>query len=143
MLKALPACKAAIAFTVLMLAGANCLMEVGTVADFMGSPNLEYTHGIRASVFALVAASWLFITLLPKSGVEWDDTVDAVCRICSVVAAFLAGLFWLLDETGGDYGPYVTVLSVVAGGLAGIIAFFAVVGAISEWWSRRGKKNAV
>ena len=129
--------KAATALAVLMLAGANGLMQVDSVADFMSSPDLEYTDGIRASVFALVAASALFITLLPKNKLAGDDAVDAFCKLLSVVAAFLAGVFWLRDETGGNFGPYLTVLFIVTGTLTSILAFFVVVDLVGEWWKQR------
>ena len=131
------ACKATATIVLLMVAGANGLMQVDSVADFMGSPGLEYTDGIRASVFALVAASLLFITLLPKNEPSGDDAIDSLCQPLSIVAAFLAGLFWLLDETDGNFGPYVTVLFIVAATLTGILAFFVVVGLVGEWWKQR------
>ncbi len=130
------ACKATATIVILMVAGVNGLMQVDSVADFMGSPGLEYTHGIRASVFALVAASALFITLLPKNEIAGDDGVDSVCHGISVISAFLAGLFWLLSETGGNFGPYVTVLLIVTATLTGILAFFVVVGLAGEWWKQ-------
>ena len=125
--------KAAATLVVLMLAGANFLMQVDSVADFMGSPDLEYTDGIRASVFALVAASALFITLLPKNKVAGDDAVDSICKLLSVVAAFLAGVFWLLSETGGNFVPYVIVLIVVTATLTGILALYLFSGLAVDW----------
>ena len=47
--------KAIALITVFFLTGANCLMDVNTVAKFMESPGIEYTHGVRASVFAIAA----------------------------------------------------------------------------------------
>ena len=133
----------ALAFlAVLLLAGANGLLELNTVADYTGSPDLEFTHGIRASVFALVAASFLFITLLPKDDTEPDVAIVSAGHALSVVTAFSAGLFWLLDETDGNFGPYVLVLLLVAGFLAAILVGMFLFQLCTDWVRRkRGVKE--
>ena len=123
---------------VFFLGGANSIMEVDTVAEFVGSPDLVYTHGIRASVYAVVAAAALFITRLPKNGVPQDEALDDLCGLVSVLAAFLTGIFWVLDETGGNIGPYFLVLFTVTGILTGGLAVFFVVQLVSERINKDG-----
>ena len=122
---------------VFLVAAANCLMELGTIADFTGSPDLEFTHGVRASIFALVAASALFITSLPKNQAVQDEMLDHLCRAVSVAAGFLTGLFWLLEETRGNAGPFIVVVLAVAGFLAVFLVLALVIQLIIEWARRR------
>ena len=128
----------ALAFlAVLLLAGANCLMTLDTVADYIGDPELEYTHGVRASVFALTAAAFLFIRLLPNGGWVQDEVLDFWCRVISVAAAFGAGLFWVLDETAPNHGPYILVLGVVTGVLAAVLISILV----GQWVADRVRRR--
>ena len=123
-----------------MIAGANCLMKFDTVADFMASPGLEYTHGVRAAVFALIAAAALSINLLPKDNVEQDSRVAFLSKTLSIITAFLAGLFWLLDETKGNAVPYVVVVLVVTGTLMGFLAIVFLIQLSTDWIRQRGNR---
>ena len=122
---------------VFFLAVANCIMTVNTVAEFMDSPGIEYTHGVRASVFAIVAASALFITMLPKNQVPQDANIDLLSQILSITAAFGAGIFWLLDETEGKTGRYVWTLLATIGVLTVGLVATILFDSIRDWIRRR------
>ena len=127
---------------VFFLAGANCLMELNTVADFMSAPGVEYTHGVRASVFAIVAASALFITRLPKNQVSQDANIDLFSQMLSIVAALGAGVFWLLDETKGKTSLYVSTLLATMGVLAVGLVVTALFHSIRDWIRLRKERRA-
>ena len=106
-----------LAFLVL-LAGANGFAQLDVVADALGFNDIFFTDGVRAAMFAMIAAATLFIALLPRDDSETDVLVGRLSQLCSVIAAFLAGLFWLMDETGRQPGPYIIVLLAVTGALS-------------------------
>ncbi len=128
---------------VFSLGVANCLMTVNTVAEIMNEPGLVYDHGVRAAVFAIVAASALFIVLLGRDEAPRTAFIDSVCRLTSVVTAFLAGVFWLLDETEGKTGFFILTLLATAGVLTTGLVVMLVIQALSQWiqalsqWKRR------
>ena len=80
--------------------GANSLMQFGDLREDVA----DYSRGARAAVYALIAASAIFLTQLPKNETARDNLANSLSHICSVVAAFLAGLLWLLGETGDAPG---------------------------------------
>ena len=137
MTKAFTAFKLASLFALFLLASANGLMQVDTVATLVGVEDLNYTHGVRASVFAIISASAFFASMIQYSSVPPAEDIDALLRGVSVVTAFFAGVFWLLAETQGNTGAYVYALFAVAGVLGGVLAIGILLHVLGDWIGRR------
>ena len=91
-----------------------------------GALGLEFRHGVNAALFALAAATLLFIAALPNRVQEGPFTpaqkLDGVLRVVISFATFLAGSFWLLHETGGKPAPYLLTV-LVLGTITAISSF--------------------
>ena len=76
---------------------------------------------------ALLLAAVLFLTKLPggrlnrteTANLPEDEAINCLGGVISVVAAFAAGVFWVLSETNGNFGPYFVALFSVTGLLTG------------------------
>ena len=137
MSKAFTAFKVLSFLALLLLASANAFMQVDTVAMLVGAEDLDYTHGVRASVFAIISASAFFASMIQISGVPPADDIDPPLRAMSVVTAFFAGVFWLLAETNGNAGAYVYALFAVAGVLGGSFGSGILLHVLKDWVERR------
>jgi hypothetical protein len=115
---------------------------------------LKHGHRVKATVFALLAALFLFISLIARyspasgsvsrsgqgecyDGVEEDEVmlraqaygrwVDLAPQVGGAIAAGFAGWHWLMDETNMKPCPYIFVILGLAGlMLAAILASRAV-----------------
>ena len=75
-------------------------------------------YGAMAAMYAICAASMLFITSLPtQKDAKMDKIIDIGLRVVSMGLAFFSGGFWLRSELGDLTGPYLTILLLVAGTL--------------------------
>ena len=108
-------------------------MQVDSVADFMRSPgNLNIHTASGRQCLLLIAASALFIALLPKNTVD-RDREEIGYRVpfvtsTSVVAAFLAWLesgCWMRPR-GTLQVPTIIGLLIVTGFLTSILAFMLI-----------------
>ena len=102
---------------VLMMAGT--LLEQKTELPYLvGLPDLEFKHGVKAALFAMAAATLLFIATLPSQSREGPltlaQTTDGLLHVVIALATFLAGSFWLLEETNGKPAPYLLTVLVLA-----------------------------
>ena len=117
---------------ILLMGGSNLLPGLDEVAGELGSP-----EGVRAAMFAVIAAAALFITRMPKDRARQDAAVDSVGQAISIAAAFAAGVYWLLDETKGNPTPYITTLLGVTGFLASVLAVTTLI----QWWRDRSNQK--
>ena len=72
-----------------------------------------------AAMYAMCAASMLFITSLPAKSPKMDRVLGHIYRFASILLAFFSGGFWLRSELGEDTGPYLGLL-VIAGAVLAI-----------------------
>ena len=75
-------------------------------------------YGAMAAMYAMCAASLLFITSLPTKSLKIDRILDHIFRFVSILFAFLSGGFWLRSELGEDTGLYLVLLTIAGAGLA-------------------------
>lgn len=66
---------------------------------------------------------------LPADRSQEADYQKSLCELLGVVGAFLAGLFWVLDETKGNTGFFLITLF----GVAGMLASGLVLGMVSDF----------
>ena len=83
----------------------------GTIGGLVSSSQFSEgaSNGVRAATCAIGAASMVFINMVPTSA-GTRSYYDVVIRSTGGLFAFLAGMFWLLDETDGRIMPYLIVL---------------------------------
>ena len=83
----------------------------GTMGGLVSSSQFSEgaSNGVRAATCAIGAASMVFITMVPTPA-GTKPYFDVVIRSTGGLFAFLAGMFWLLDETDGRIMPYIIVL---------------------------------
>ena len=120
----------AIAF-ILILAVALWIPSVDTenvkyVALFVSDDDLEkieVTSGVKAAFYAMVAAAFLLVGLIPTE-IKWTANAgfSLVVQIAGGGAAFFSGWHWLASATGDMPLPYIfpmAALAIVIG--AGIV----------------------
>ena len=71
-------------------------------------PSKSEIYGVKAALFAMVAASLLFISFIPSR----NKRVDILIRALGAIATLLAGLFWLLSATKGNLEPYLVPIAI-------------------------------
>ena len=115
----------------------------GLVAEFEAIEGYRDGYGIKAATCALGAAAIVFINMISTTGVA-KPWFDLMIRGTGGVFAFLAGIFWLLAETGGNIQPY--VLAVAFNGAALFTAVFVsfLIGSVNrlEATYQRRRKEA-
>ena len=85
--------------------------------NFAGVEGLSYTDGVKAAVFAICTAIFLFIQQIP-----WWGQQDPVATnrgdkaLMALIAVFtvLTGWFWLRDSSGGIAWPFAVILALAA-----------------------------
>lgn len=65
-------------------------------------------HGFLAALFALLAATFLFVLAMPPTSAssESANRVNVLIGLGVRFASFFAGVNWLKDEFGPDFNPY-------------------------------------
>ena len=124
---------------------ANYLVEPDNLGALVRIEDIDFDSGVRASIFALAAATLLFIPLIPKGAEEPDAAllVDWCIRSLGALTAFLAGWYWLLSETEGRPQPYLMAVLITAGVLVVVViwqlAVVALIRYLSEKIRNRGR----
>ena len=83
-----------------------------------GLRNASEPYGAMAAMYAMCAASMLFITSLPTKNAKMDSLLNPALRFASIILAFLSGGFWVRSELGEDTGPYLVLLTIAGAGLS-------------------------
>ena len=104
----------------------------GLLSSFEDTEVYRSGYGIKAATCALGAAGIVFIGLIPTASFA-KPSFDPFIRVVGGAFAFLAGVFWLLAETGGNIQPYLLVILSTGGTmLAASVAMF-LLGAVNRW----------
>ena len=72
-------------------------------------------YGAMAAMYAICAASMVFITSLPTEKARTEKVIDPALRVAGMCLAFLSGGFWLRSELGELTGLYLGVTLIVPG----------------------------
>ena len=146
-----------------LMLGANQLVDPTIVNERWGDGQLEHGHGVKAAVYAVLAALLLFISLInlgvrarePGAGsapvksegeeeVEGSGNTSEKAKFVNflplmfgALAAFGAGWHWLLDETKMNPGPYLYVVAAVGGLMLAALVVSALFGFLRERLGQR------
>ena len=108
---------------------------------------LCFTHGVTAALFALAAASLLFISLIPGGDGTADGLSEALHRLVSSVAATGAGVYWLKDEAGETAWLHLAMVlflgGIVIGSAAAPISMLFPLNSLRVWFTRRIRARRV
>ena len=80
-----------------------------------GVRNPTDPYGAMAAMYAICAASMLFITSLQTQKTRVEKVIDPTLRVGGMCLAFLSGGFWLRSEIGELTGLYLGVILIVPG----------------------------
>ena len=85
--------------------------------NFAGVQDLDYTDGVRAAMFALCTAIFLFIQQIPWWG-EQDPVAtnrgDKALMVLVAVSTVVTGWYWLRDASGGTAWPFAVMAAIAA-----------------------------
>lgn len=110
------------------------------VPDFVPVTLPPLTDNVMGPLFAILTATFLFITLVPHRVDNRVDTgqvaswmLEAMVGYC----AYMAGWYWLRDATDGNPWPYLAVVILMAGMSAAVFLPYTVAMIIGGWTARR------
>lgn len=102
---------------------------------------IEVTSGVRAAFYAMVAAAFVLVGLIPM---EVKRTYSALFNLLVQVlgggAAFFAGWLWLSSETGDMPLPYILPMAIL-GLVVGMSISIQVIWFVAESLLNRGGGN--
>ena len=98
----------------LLMVVVNLSIDPNIIYTYPENIELDYSPGIRASIFAFLAAA-TFINFLPK--VKGGELVDVAAKILAAVAGLIACWFFMVSETKGNPGPYLLAVVVPVGAI--------------------------
>ena len=112
--------------------------QVSGVPEFLGFGYPDLTDKVMAPLFALLAATLLFIGLIPNRMDKLDDAqlVDLGLRVATAVTTFLAGWHWLQDATGQKAWRYLGLVLAMGGITAAALSPYLV-----AWWVRHKRRR--
>ena len=117
--------------------------QVGGVPEILGFRYSDLTDKVMAPLFALLAATLLFVGLIPNRMDKLDDAqwVDLILRVAIAITTFLAGWHWLQDATDQKAWHYLRLVLAM-----GCITAVALSPYLVGWWvgykrRRNGEPN--
>lgn len=93
------------------------------------------TYGVKAAISALGTAAMVFVSMIPSEP-KPHPLFDHILRAISGCFAFMAGVFWLLSETGGDIWLYVIVVAPIGVTMLAAMVFIILLSSMYNWESR-------
>ena len=85
--------------------------------NFAGVQDLKYTDGVKAAMFALCTAIFLFIQQIPWWG-EQDPVAtirgDKVLMVLVAASTVVTGWYWLRDASEGIAWPFAVMVAIAA-----------------------------
>ena len=131
--------KLVIALVLLVLLWVNYQLNPTDLVELAEGGSVE---GIKAAMFALLAAIALFATIIPSiQGGKAEFWVHILSSGVGALAAVGAAWFWLDSEIKGGPGPYVIPLVVLGTVLFLIVVTPVVWSDLRDWWRARTSKN--
>ena len=123
------------------------VVVAGTISGLLSSSEdtevYRSGYGIKAATCALGAAGIVFIGMIPTAS-SAKPSFDPFIRALAGAFAFLAGMFWLLAETGGNMQPYLLVVLSTGGTMLVLSVAMFLLGAVNRWegtYQRRRKEG--
>lgn len=74
----------------------------------------EQQNGVKAAIFALNAASTLFVRMIPRGVERIEIALHRFTELSIAGATFGAGAYWLISETSGSFLSTLVLLPFIA-----------------------------
>ncbi len=101
--------------------GPTAFTVVPLAAVMLWAGSTEMADGVQAALYAIVAATGLAMTLVPRPEHDWDEKLDFAIRGATVFAAWYSAHHWILSEDAGNATKYA-------------VAAWATIVAVFVWW---------
>ena len=117
--------------------------QVSGVPEFLGFGYPDLTDKVMAPLFTLLAATLLFIALIPNRVEKLHDAqwLDLCLRFATAVTTYFAGWHWLQDATGQEALRYLKLVLVMGGITAIAFSPYVVALWVGHMRRRDGEPN--